>query len=113
MLKERTEILLTAGIISTACADYVNQVIDLLEPLTLSQDKLEMFTTHLAMATERMIKGETVDSMDDAIYREVEHCASFEKASTFFKTMITYCPVVYPVEEERFLLMHLCNLFQQ
>lgn len=112
MLKQRIAILKDAQIISIPCAEYVNGVIDLLEPLRMDQAKLEMFTTHLAMATERMMKNEPVESLDEAIWSEVVSCAFYQKAEEFYDSMIQGCPIVYPEEEKRFLMMHLCNLFQ-
>ena len=62
MLKQRMEILRDAGVISAEIADFMDKVIDLLAEKfpDAGQEKLEMFTTHLAMAAERIRKGETV-----------------------------------------------------
>lgn len=112
MLKQRIAILKEAQVISIPCADYVNGVIDLLEPLHLDQAKLEMFTTHLAMATERMMKNDSVECLDEAIWQEVSGCATYQKAEDFYLDMVQGCPIDYPKEEKQFLMMHLCNLFQ-
>ena len=58
MLKERMDILQQASVISQEVSDYVKQVIDLLEPsFSEKESGMEMFTTHLAMATQRIINS--------------------------------------------------------
>ncbi|MEG0177600.1 PRD domain-containing protein [Anaerorhabdus sp.] len=113
MLKERIRILENANIISAESASYVIGVIDELADSNLETGKMEMFTTHLAMATERIIKKEAVDNLDEGIWAEVVKHASYEKASVFYDKMVLKAPIPYPEEEKRFLLMHLCNLFAE
>jgi len=52
MLKERIDILQQGQVISAEVAEYSKKVIDLLEDGNYDEAKMEMFTTHLAMATE-------------------------------------------------------------
>ena len=71
MLKERISILENAGVISAEVAEFVNQVID--EDLVAFMDKesiLEMFTTHLAMAAQRICTGQEVETLDESIWNE-------------------------------------------
>ena len=63
MLKQRIEILKSGGVITQQTADFVNAVIDLIQRdyPRVDADHAAMFTTHLAMAMERIAKGEVVD----------------------------------------------------
>lgn len=113
MLKERISILEDAGVISAEVAEFVNKVID--EDLMVFIDKesvLEMFTTHLAMAAQRIAANQEVETLDDLIWSEVVHSSGIHQAEALYETIMKKSPFVFPEGERRFLLMHLCNLYQ-
>lgn len=113
MLKERISILEGAGVISVEVAEFVNKVID--EDLMGFMDKesvLEMFTTHLAMAAQRICTNQEVETLDDIIWSEVVHSSGIHQAEALYDKIMKKSPCDFPEGEKRFLLMHLCNLYQ-
>lgn len=113
MLKKRIEILEQANVISKEVAGYVNQVIDILhkDVPDYEMSKAEMFITHLAMATQRIFTGAPVEEPDEAIWEEILQSDNFSKAEAFYNNIQAFSPVSYPEGEKKFLMMHLCNLF--
>lgn len=113
MLKERIEILKSAGVISEVTANYVWAVIDELnEQFADKVSEMEMLTTHLAMATQRTLDKAEVESLDDMIWEDVLTSEGFGQACKMFERITAYAPCVFPEGEKRFLIMHLCNLNQ-
>ena len=112
MLKERIDILQQGQVISPEVAEYSKKVIDLLEDGNYDEAKMEMFTTHLAMATERVKKNEPVETLDDSIWQQISSDRCYDKATNMFDKIVSICPVVYPEGERKFLMMHLCSLLQ-
>lgn len=113
MLKERIEILRSAAIINDEVAQYVNKVIDILQDYDFDKSKMEMFTTHLAMAVQRIMVSGAVEQLDDAIWNEVQAFDTFGEAKQVYSNITSDIPVQIPESEEKFLLMHLCNLLQE
>ena len=113
MLKERIEILRSAAIINDEVAQYVNKVIDILQEYDFDKSKMEMFTTHLAMAVQRIMVSGAVDQLDDSIWKEVQAFNTFDEAKQVYSNITSDVPVKIPESEEKFLLMHLCNLLQK
>ena len=112
-MKNRIAILEQAGVISKSVQTYVNDVIDMLNK-DFSQNKngMEMLTTHLAMATQRIINKEEIELLDASIWNEVTQNKNFENAKNLYELISKNAPVQFPESEQRFLLMHLCNLYQ-
>ena len=113
MLKERIEILRSAAIINDDVAQYVNKVIDILQKYDFDESKMEMFTTHLAMAVQRIMVSGAVDQLDDSIWNEVKTFNTFDEAKQVYSNITRDVPVKISESEEKFLLMHLCNLLQK
>ena len=115
MLKRRIGILRNAGVISPEIADFVDRVIDLLAerfPQT-EKERLEMFTTHLAMAAERIRKGETVSDLGEEIWDDIQGIEHFSQAVDFMDEMMTFCPVEFSEGERRFMLLHICSMLSE
>lgn len=113
MLKDRIEILRSAAVINDNVAQYVNKVIDALEKYQFDESKMEMFTTHLAMAVQRIMTNGEVEHLDESIWNEVKIFDTFNEAKQVYASIISNAPVQIPESEEKFLLMHLCNLLQK
>ena len=113
MLKDRIEILRSATVINDNVAQYVNKVIDKLERYQFDESKMEMFTTHLAMAVQRIMKNGEVEHLDESIWNEVKNFDTFNEAKQVYANIVSEAPVQIPESEEKFLLMHLCNLLQK
>ena len=113
MLKDRIEILRSATVINDNVAQYVNKVIDELERYQFDESKMEMFTTHLAMAVQRIMTNGEVEHLDESIWNEVKNFDTFNEAKQVYANIVSEAPVQIPESEEKFLLMHLCNLLQK
>lgn len=115
MLKMRIQILKQGGIIGEDVAEFMNKVIDMMaaDYPQIPVDPAAMFTTHLAMALERIKKGEIVDALDEEIFAEVLEAPEYPTALSFRDKMLAFCPVEFPASEAQFILMHICNMLQQ
>ncbi|NTW91248.1 MAG: PRD domain-containing protein [Erysipelotrichaceae bacterium] len=112
MLVERINILQEANIISKEVGDYVLKVIDLFDEYQFDESKMEMFTTHLAMATQRTVDQSEEIEFDESIWSQIEIDSKFEQAVNLFEMISKHSPVPYMESERKFLIMHLCNLSQ-
>ena len=112
MLKTRINILKMGGIIGEDVAQFMNQVIDMMaaDYPQIGMDPAAMFTTHLAMALERIKKGEVVDTLDEEVFAEVMEAPQYAQAVEFRDKMLAFCPVAFPESEAQFILMHICNM---
>ena len=115
MLKMRIQILKNGGIIGEDVAEFMEKVIDMMaaDYPQIPMDPAAMFTTHLAMALERIKKGEIVDALDEEIFAEVLEAPEYPAALGFRDKMLSFCPVPFPASEAQFILMHICNMLQQ
>lgn len=113
MLKTRIQILFEGNVISEKVALYVNEVIDMMnrEFENPDQTKAEMFITHIAMATQRICDNNCAEGLDEELWKDVQNSENFEKAIIFYEEIKKKSPVIFPEEEKKFLLLHLCNLF--
>ncbi len=113
MLKQRIKILLENGVISEKIANFINTVIDeLVESYHHVNDKkLVMFTTHLAMALERIEKGKIVEKMDRTVFSQIKNNDKFEDCLSFYKKIFSGYSEVLPESEEEYVLLHICNMF--
>ena len=112
MLVERINILQEANVISKEVGDYVIKVIDLFDEYKFDESKMEMFTTHLAMATQRTVDQNEELEFDETIWSQIESNPKFNQAINLYDMMSKHSPVPYMESERKFLIMHLCNLSQ-
>lgn len=114
MLKQRIQILQMGGVIGEDVAGFMNQVIDMMaaDYPQIDMDHATMFTTHLAMALERIKKGEIVEMMDDICWQEIVECPEYPMALTFRDKMFSFCPIEFPESEGKFILLHICSMLQ-
>ena len=112
MLKQRIQILKMGGIIGEDVAEFMNKVIDMMaaDYPQITMDPAAMFTTHLAMALERIKKGEIVEALDEEIFAEVLETPEYPMAVEFRNKMLAFCPVEFPESEAQFIAMHICNM---
>lgn len=109
-MKERIKILYENAVISKEIAEFVYKILDYLEAENYKQEKLEVFITHLAMASQRVLNNEECMVFDDSIWNQVECSTSYQKSLKIYKYICDVSPVKYPRSEEKFILLHLCNL---
>ncbi len=112
MLKMRIQILKNGGVIGEDVAEFMNKVIDMMaaDYPQIGMDPAAMFTTHLAMALERIKKGEVVEALEDEIFAEVLETPEYPMAVQFREKMLSFCPVEFPESEAQFITMHICNM---
>lgn len=112
MLKQRIQILQMGGVIGEDVAEFMNKVIDMMaaDYPQIGTDPATMFTTHLAMAVERIKKGEIVEALDAETFAQIEECPEFPMAVEFRNKMLSFCPVSFPESEAQFIAMHICNM---
>lgn len=114
MLKQRIQILQMGGVIGGDVAQFMDRVIDMMaaEYPQIDTDHATMFTTHLAMAVERIKKNDIVEMMDDATWQEITECPEYPLALEFRDKMLAFCPIEFPESEGKFILLHICSMLQ-
>lgn len=111
-LYERVGILEESGIISFKVAEYTRWVIvQLLKEIPeITQDKAEMFITHLAMAGKRAEEGAEENPIDPGVLEMVKSEAVFSRAVDMRDRFLAGTDIVFPETEKDFLSVHICNL---
>ena len=115
MLKQRIEILRNGGVIDNEVAEFVNRTIDMIasEYPQIDADRAAMFTTHLAMASQRIKTGETVEMMDADMWQEITEAPEYPTAKDFAEKMFAMTKIEFPECERRFLMVHICNVLAE
>lgn len=110
---ERFEILKKSGLITEQAVVQVKKILELLEEQgwQLDEEKLVMFTTHMAMALQRIVNGQYEEPLDRAILESMKTEKTYPKARTFAKKIKEAVNVELPEVEEEYILVHLCSLF--
>lgn len=113
MLKTRMMILNQGNVIDNEIKDFMDASIDLLheEYPSIEDEKFVMFTTHLAMASQRIKNGEIVELMDDAMFSQITQTEHFAKASDVIAKLNEIANIKFPESEQQYILLHLCNIF--
>ena len=113
-LYERIAILEQNGVISPKVAACSRQVTDLVLSAKedVSQDKMEMFVTHFAMAGQRAEDGTEENPMDEALTGEhaAEEPAYEEGRRAPGPVFWRRRTLQFPKTEQDFLSVHLCSL---
>ncbi len=114
MLKQRIQIMQNGGVIGEDTAQFMNGVIDMMaaDYPNIDMDHATMFTTHLAMALERIKKGEIVDMMDEECWQQIAETPEFADAEAFRNKMLSFCPIDFPESESKFILLHICSMLE-
>ncbi len=112
MLSERIKILQDAGLIGEESAGFAEKTGRILMDRFQNQgDAVSVFVTHLAMAVQRIMMNEQVDEVDDIIWQEVKNSEHCQKANELLKLVLAQAPCEIPESERRFLIIHLCNIY--
>lgn len=115
MLKMRIQLLQDKEIISKEVSEFMMRVIEKMEKELPNApfDHVERFTTHMAMAAERVRKGETVEGLDPDDWSQVETCSESLRSKILFEEMMAFSPVCFPESEQQYLIMHICNILAE
>lgn len=113
MLYERLEILEGSKLIEPNVTEQVKKIILLLfqRNKPIDTEKMEMFTTHIAMAIQRIINGEREKPLDDEVLRDLKEEEVYTEAEKFAQDIYKNIDVEFPDAEKGYLVAHLCNLF--
>lgn len=113
-MKERLDILVQNNIVDDHIAEYCMNIFnDILTPKNLVSNATEVFITHLAMASQRISKGDVVSNMDDAILEDIKTFERFEEVKNLTDIILETSHVIFPQSEIEFLWLHLCNVFNE
>ena len=111
-LYERIAILEQNGVISPKVAACSRQVTDLVLSAKddVSQDKMEMFVTHFAMAGQRAEDGTEENPMDEVLLESMKLEPAYEEALKLRDQILAETDIQFPKTEQDFLSVHLCSL---
>jgi len=113
-MKEKLDILKEGNVIDDTTYDFALKSYEIMKErqIVSRDDLLDMFITHLAMATQRIKNGEIascdIESMT-ALIKDSAGLDVFNKAIALWRELSIYSPVEYPLEEQTFIYLHLCN----
>lgn len=111
-LQERLDILQSSNLIEEKVVCFCQRVIELLFEARDSYptECLEIFITHLAMATQRIIRKEAEVGVDETIMHALKSENSYVTAEKLLQMIISEIDVEFPSSEKSLLLLHLCNI---
>lgn len=115
-INERLELLQVSGTISKETCKLVQQLIIKTREqrkITLTEENAAALVTHMAMARDRILKGEIAAPIDAAIMEEIKGSPDYEKATAIVKEWDELLGIVFPEAEKGYLLLHLCTLLAQ
>jgi transcriptional antiterminator len=111
----RLQILKDAGQISEETFEALMRVIEMFDnkwEIALTEDNGAMLITHLSVALERIKRGEEIEGIDSEIYNEIKNHSDFEKCKKVLENIEEEARISLPQNEETFIMMHLCTLFE-
>lgn len=115
-VEERLDLMIQAGMISENTAAFCGEAAELMlkEPGDRDGEKLNMFITHLAMAADRMERGNTGETAIDAgVFETVRRAPLFGEAVRLRDSILKAAPAEFTEAEADFLTIHLCNLLTE
>lgn len=108
---ERIEILHDNKVIGDKAYDMINKIHEKhLEKNNFTQETLDLFLTHLAMALERTYKGEEIEYLDDSILNELKKADKYQEAKDFWRKIKDDFSINLAASEECYLYLHLVNI---
>lgn len=114
-LSMRLDILKNAGQISGETYDALIRIIKMFKnkwEIELTEENGAMLITHLSIALERIKKNELVDGIEAETYEEIKNHCQYEKCKNIFEDITKETAIEIPKNEETFIMMHLCALFE-
>lgn len=113
-LTMRLQILKDAGQLSEKNYQVIVKVIQMFGDdwnIGLSEENGAMFVTHLAVALERIERGEPVKPLDESIAAELKAQACYADCNQALLRIETIFGRTISEAEKGYLLVHLCTLY--
>lgn len=112
MIYKKLDVLKQGEIIDEPVFNYTLKVIAILEQegFDVQSDKAQVFITHLAMATMRLLKNEQLAPLDPAIQADLESQSVFKQAEQIWGKLVVHSPVPFIPAEEGYVYIHMCSL---
>ena len=79
----------------------------------LDEEKISMFITHFAMASQRTENGNIEQSMDREVWKTVKVDETYNMAERLLQHLLKDLDIKFPDSEKEFLLLHLCNVLHK
>src|SRR5574344_1923551 len=115
-LSERLELLRQTDTISGETCVQLQKLIVKTQSkwgLQLREDNAAALITHLDMARERLLKGESKGPLDNAILQEIQDSPCYSRAMVIVQGWNTFLGNLLPEAEQGYLLLHVCTLVGQ
>lgn len=111
-MEDRLNILLQSGVIDqnvyNTSVEVYNKYFDKDE---FSEDKVNVFMTHFAMALKRISEGNVVDKLDEEVFNQVKSSKVYDNALNYWNRIKEDIECNVPTNEEEFFLLHLGSIF--
>lgn len=111
LMQDRLELLVKSGQVSRTVVEVVREIARKVKEsfgLDLSEEDGSMFVTHLAVALERLRRGEPIKEAPESLLEEIRE---FHDESTFVSELEVYLNsrlgVSLPLAEKAFCVAHL------
>lgn len=114
-MRDRIKLLYDGGIISHEVKQLLMKALDWLRirGVKLDDEQGQMFLTHLAMALERIKRGEEVGTLTSDMLTEIEASRGYSLAQSFIGFIEEEGEVKLPPGEKGYILLHVCALVER
>ncbi|MFV0479782.1 MAG: PRD domain-containing protein [Anaerorhabdus sp.] len=113
MNMDRLDILVAGKVIETEIAETARRVMLLMEnKYQIEEEAMEVMITHFAMASQRIVRGDVVDKMNEDILNEIKSDKTYDRAMDILSDIKSLSDVDFPTSEEQFMLLHICNILK-
>ncbi|MDY0277111.1 MAG: PRD domain-containing protein [Acholeplasma sp.] len=113
---EKLTILRESDVINENAFGFAVKAYEEAKKYSESEEKINMFITHLAMATMRIIRGDIVEADAEELKTSVKLEVGekvFALVDELWNKMKKHSPIVFPDSEDAFIYLHLCNVFNE
>lgn len=110
-LKERMDLLLSAGVLSQKNYENVEKVIAYFKQqhgIELTEENAAAFITHLCMALERKDQNQKIAPMDESLLTDIKQENCFPQAYSYCKDVCSLLPQI-DEEESNYLCLHIAS----
>lgn len=111
MIAEKLEILETTQVISEIAKNYSLRILDMLKKDGFDDEEAnDMFLTHLAIASERILKQEKVGKLMNDIWTQIVDLPIYPDSVAYCERICANAPHPFSEDEKQYLIMHICRL---